>query len=172
MKQLLLSILLSVFLISSVNAEQKGVLNEGYHFPGGGYSQPASTQPVQSQGVDAQIAEAKNNYDTCMRNIKGEFSNDLVKNAEIMMKRNQCQRYMDIYENLLYSKHNVVKNSNNSKDKNNTHSKAVDKVGTYYYKNKSGNFVNTKNGAVMIHQTGDLYLNTITGKVINLILLE
>ena len=175
MESLIFSTLLSFLLFSFVSAGQKGVLEEGYHIPGGGggYSQSAPSQPVRNQGVDSQIAEAKNNYDTCMRNIKGEFGNDISKNIEISIKRKECQRYMDIYENLIYSQYNVQKISGSSsneknnikKSQNNIQQGRTDNQGTYYAPTGSDNLINTKTGSPMIHQGGNMYLDPQTGKV-------
>ena len=165
---------------------------------GAGYaSSAAPAQETDSdKELDAEIAAAKNKYDSCMRNIQGDFSNDLVKNFEIVVKRKECQRYMDIYENLLYSKHNAQKisgsgGSGSSSSKKhvaptqhvaspqqnitpppshmfvNPHGGATDQYGTYYAPSGAGNMVNTKTGSQVIHQGGNMYLDTQTGRVIH-----
>lgn len=41
--------------------------------------------------LDAEIAAAKDKYDSCMRNVKGEIGNDLAKNFEIIVKEKSAK---------------------------------------------------------------------------------
>lgn len=146
--------------------------------------------------LDAEIAAAKDRYDSCMRNVKGDMGNDLVKNYDIMVKRKECQRYMDIYENLLYSKFgarkiagsgraapssaNTIISSPHEEEnprKNtlpppqnmviNPHGGATDQYGTYYAPAAGGDLTNTKTGSHVINQGGNTYLDTQTGRIMH-----
>lgn len=165
---------------------------------GAGYASgdDAAHDAGSSRELDAEIAAAKDKYDSCMRNVKGEIGNDLTKNFDIIVKRKECQRYMDIYENLLYSKYGARKiagsgGADSSSSKHtiaspqdaetprqntlpppqhmvvNPHGGATDQYGTYYAPAGAGNMVNTKTGSQVINQGGNTYLDTQTGRIMH-----
>jgi hypothetical protein len=95
---------MSVNRVSSPNIQDSS--SQGGEYDSSEYQSHAETL---GHELDADITESKNNYDTCMRNVKGDFGNDLSKNFEIVMKRNECKRYFDVYQDLLRSKYNSRK---------------------------------------------------------------
>lgn len=119
MKSLYLSIILSFFIGSFAVAQQKGVLQEGYHMPGAVYTQPSNSQtnvhsqPSNSkQNADSnqnseikqqymsEAASSKKKYDSCMTEYDRMPTPRDAFDFSKSLKHKECKRYYDSYMEL------------------------------------------------------------------------
>ena len=108
MKFFYFSIILFTFIASFAIAQQKGVLQEGYHMPGAIYIQPSDshTDKKSNQNSDikneyaSEAASLKRKYDMCMsehdRMPTPKDAFDFSKSLKNKECKNYYERYMEL----------------------------------------------------------------------------
>ena len=108
MKSLYLSIILSIFICSFAVAQQKGVLQEGYHMPGAVYTQPSTSKQNTNSNQNSEIkqqymseaASSKKKYDMCMTEYDRMPTPRDAFDFSKSLKHKECKSYYDSYMEL------------------------------------------------------------------------